>query len=425
MSKKKLRVLYVCPFAHYSGHHPHVATVEPAILEQAGVDATLLTFCGIINGTQPRVKHAEVLPSGKHRIIHRLLWVIRERPLSRWGLMMVETFITLLKAVRMSKKDGYDIIHLRDGEPFLFLSHLASLRHRGLRWAISVTAAIVFKPVLVAGDMRERPYVWLYTMALKAVNSARLWRWLYRWSMGRNRFILMPQNDVAAEGYRQYMDGVFSDRVVCVPWGISSDGFKPDKVESRKELGIPLDAFVLLSFGAPHSGKDMVSIFKAVASVEGVFLLHGGKHTFSLGSNPIDLAEEYGLSNRAMVISRYIREDEKPYLFGAADAMVLSYTKAFASTSSMIWESAKYRLPVISSDANRLGEDVLEYDLGMLFEAENAMSMAAALREYMALPREKVAMLMGGCERFLADYSEDKWAEKCIVVYKELLRGVE
>ena len=44
-----MKILYVCPFAHYSGHHPHVASVEPDTLQDNGIDTTLLTFCGIIN----------------------------------------------------------------------------------------------------------------------------------------------------------------------------------------------------------------------------------------------------------------------------------------------------------------------------------------------------------------------------------------
>lgn len=58
---KKIKVLYTCPNAHYSGHHPHVATVEPVYLKNNGFDVGLLTFCGILTGVKPDVNNYYVV----------------------------------------------------------------------------------------------------------------------------------------------------------------------------------------------------------------------------------------------------------------------------------------------------------------------------------------------------------------------------
>ena len=115
MGAKPIKVLYVCPFAHYSGHHPHVATVEPGILKDNGVDVSLLTFCGIINDARVIVPHIKVLNPCKKTLIHSVLIFIRRSTLPRWGLMLCETMATLMKAVYLKRRDGYDILHLRDG----------------------------------------------------------------------------------------------------------------------------------------------------------------------------------------------------------------------------------------------------------------------------------------------------------------------
>lgn len=418
-----IRVLYICPFAHYSGHHPHVATVEPERLARSGLDVTLLTFEGIINDADSRVRHIRVLPQNRLVFIHKVFKKLRYWTLPRWLMMFIETIATLTKASWLLRKGEYDVLHLRDGEPFLFLSHLISLPYRGQKWAISLTAAIVFSPKLKLKDFMQRPFVCLYAIALNIWVNNRLWRPIYKLSMRRNKFMFMPQNKIATQRYREYMGGVFKDNAVCVEWGIDNNNNLPSKEESRKHLGIPLDAFVLLSFGAPHSGKDTETIFKAVKQCSDTFLIHGGTHTFSLGSNPVILKENYGLTNRAKIFNYYIPEDEKPYFFSAANVLILSYTKAFASTSSMIWEAAKYRLPVISSNANTLGKDVKRYKLGLLFEAEDAMSLVGAINRYKKLSESELAEIKASGLKFVTAFSDAKWAKNCTAVYRGLMSG--
>lgn len=425
MGESSVKILYICPFAHYSGHHPHVATVEPERLAKSGLHVTLLTFDGIINDADAKVKHIRVLPQKKLLVLRKILKTLRYRTLPRWLIMFVETTVTLIRASRLMRKGDFDILHLRDGEPFIFLSHLISLPYRRQKWAISLTAAIVFSPKLKLKDFIQRPFVCLYAVALGIWVNNRLWRPIYWLSMKRNKFIFMPQNQVATQSYKRYMGGIFKTNVVCVEWGIDSNNNLPSKKESREHLGIPQDAFVLLSFGAPHSGKDTETIFRAVQQCKDTFLVHGGTHTFSLGANPVELTAKYGLANRTKIFNYYIPESEKPYFFGAADVSILSYTKAFASTSSMIWESAKYRLPVISSNANTLGKDVNKYKLGLLFEAEDAMSLADAINRYSNLSEEELAVIKENGLKFVTAFSDARWARKCTAIYRGLMSGSE
>lgn len=338
--------------------------------------------------------------------------------------MFAETVMTLTKAVKMKRREKYDILHLRDGEPFIFLPFLISLPHRGIKWAISMTAAIVFKPKLRRQDIIRRPYIWLYTTALYFWVNSTIWKPLYRACMKYNRYTLMPQNSLATEAYKDYLGGVFAEHIECVELGVSNNGRMLDKKVARELLGLPQDAFIALSFGAPHSGKDMNTIFDAISHCPRVFLVHGGTHTFSLGSNPIELTKAYRLDGRVKLFNRYIPNEEHPPFFSAADVAVLSYTKAFASTSSMVWESAKYRLPMISSDANTLGEMVKQYGLGVLFEAENPTSLAETIEEYRKLPPSSVETLKSNCENFAFEHSDARWAEKCTAVYRRLLNEV-
>lgn len=414
-----MKILYVCPFAHYSGHHPHAAFVEPDILKRNGHDVTLLTFCGIINLADAKVRH-EVVLSHTSRLFG-VLTELRSKMLTRWILMAFEILYTLIKAIKIYRAGRYDVIHLRDAEPLPFIMHLVSLPFKNLKWAVSVTASIVYKPAFDYKDIAKRPFIWLYCVALYGVNS-KIWKYIYKLNLKRNRVILMPQNQDGYNKYSMYMDGVFADNVVCVPWGIDGSYIKIPKDEARQRLGLPLDKLLLLSFGAPHSGKSIVTIFKALSLIgKNTYLVHAGTHSYSLGENPVQLAKEYCTDGRAKLFNYFVPEDMKPYYFNSADAIVLSYTKAFASTSSMLWEAAKYRLPVIASDANILGQDVREYNLGLLFKAENAASLASAINTYGNLSNVDLEDIKKGCDRFLNRYSESEWVKNCNLVYQRLM----
>jgi glycosyltransferase involved in cell wall biosynthesis len=398
-----------------------VAVTEPAKLQEKGIDITLLTFCGVLDDTPNAVKRVEVFNSKKWRMLSRILGKLRKPTLLRWVMMFVETVVTLLKALRMVGKGKYSLLHLRDGEPFIFLPFVLCMLRKNIRWAISLTASVLYIPKIKLKDIRKSPFVVLYALALRVLVGNSLWKVVYKLSLMRNSYLLMPQNRTATKAYERYLGGVFVKHVRCVELGVSDDAVIMNKLKARKRLGVPKKAFVALSFGAPHSGKDMETIFDALSHCPSVYLLHGGTHTYSTGSNPLYLAEKYNIQYRSKIINRYIPEHEHSLFFSASDVGLLSYTKAFAGTSSMLWELAKYRVPCISSDANSLGEDVYKYGLGSLFDAENAESLASVVERFRSLGVGETDKIKDNCSKFIDDHSADKWAEKCISVYKELV----
>lgn len=238
--------------------------------------------------------------------------------------------------------------------------------------------------------------------------------------------MFVTQNEEAKKNYNDYQNGVFAGRVVCIPLGTDDNTVFIQKREARLKLGLPPEGLILLSFGAPHSGKDIETVIKAAMHIPEVFVVHAGTQAFSLGSNPKNFTEEHNLGNRTAIFDHYIGQtEERLQLFAAADALVLSYTKVFKSTSSMLWEAAKYRLPVISSNANLLGAMVREYNLGLLFEAENTESLVDAIRRFEGLGIEELELMRLGCQKFVKDYSDEKWAKDTIGVCEQLVKSEE
>jgi glycosyltransferase involved in cell wall biosynthesis len=425
LTPKRIKVLYVCPFAHHPGHPPSAAIHETQALARAGADVNLLTFCGIIDKTKVKVPHITVFSHSEFpRPLQRSVNLSFARwTLFRWLVMFLENFLTLAAATRLKRKLKYDIIHLRDGEPFLFLPFLLSFPHRGLNWVVSLIGGnLSYTPPPLATTLRKNLPLFVYTLALKVINS-KLWRPLYRRSLARNNFLFITQSEAVKRDYSTYLQGVFSGKVIYLPLGFGSTIRPVSKKEARQRLDLPQDKLLLLSFGTCHPGKDIEVVFRALKNLPDVVLLQGGKHTFSVGADPAKLAQDYAVLDRVIIKDYYIPEGEKPYYFFAADAVILSYTRKFLSSASLLWESSLFETPVIASDNGQLGELVKTFQTGLLFKAQDAASLREAIMRFLSLKPEAIEIFKNNCRRFCDEFSIDKWAQGCLRLYKGSLRS--
>jgi glycosyltransferase involved in cell wall biosynthesis len=336
--------------------------------------------------------------------------------------MLFETASTIAKAISIKHREGVDIIHLRDGEPFLFMSHLFSLPFKDISWVVSLTAANIYLPKMPKLETRTLPLI-IYILVLRFVVNSPVWRLLYRVSLRRNNFRFITQNRAAERDYSQYLGGVFGNRVQYLPIGVRrmNHNIQVSKREARRILGLPQRKLIFLSFGAPHSGKDLDVVFSVLQGMRDVYLVHAGKQAFSLGSHPESLAKRYGMEDRVVVKDYYIPEEEKLYYFAATDAVIISYTREFLSTTSVLWEACRFRTPVIASDNGQLKELMEAFQPGLLFRAQDTDSLKEAIIRFISLKPDDVEILKNNCRRFSQEFSMEKWAQRCLEIYDSLL----
>ena len=421
MKPRRIKVLYVCPFAHYPGHPPEAAVSETRALAQAGAEVELLTFCGIIGGAEVKVPQLTVLPYINVTIpLYYLANFLRKWRYTRRLSMFLETCLTLAVAVRLKRKLNYDIIHLRDGDPFLFIPFLLSLLLRDYNWVISLIGDNLTAPSPLLTALRKDFRLFVYIILLKLVNS-NLWKPICRRSLARNHFLFLTQSESIKQGFKSYMQGVLSGKVTCLPLGVGEADKVISKEEARRYLGLPKDKPVFLSFGFLHVGKDLETIFRALKDMPDAFLLHGGDSGFSPELSSTNLTKKYGMLDRTISRDCYITEEEKPYYFFAADAIILSYTRQFSSTASLLWEACRFRTPVIASDNGQLRELVEAFQLGLLFTAQDADSLREAIIRFISLKPEEIERLKANCHRFSDEFSLEKWAQRCLEIYDSLL----
>ena len=416
-SEKPIRVLYVCPWAHWTGHPPDTAIKESAALVKAGAQVSLCTFRGILGQKEPQIiPHRTVVSSwigSPLGVLVNLLLSLKINPMK--GLAwFLEQFSTLFLAVKLRKTFKYDVIYLCDGDPFIFTPFLLGLVFRHYRWVV----------VLAGVKALMSPSSLSHKLFHKLIN-APMWKPIYRSSLAKNQFTFVCPNKYVKDYFEtNFLDGILSGRVSIIPLGVEQTASITPQKEARRFLGLPEDKVIFLNFGSLHLGKDIETVLAAISDIPDVLLIHAGAVTVRMplttSQELLDLVQHYGVQNRVIIKDYYIPEEEKQYYFGAADATILSYKRDTLQTTSMLWEAAKFRSPTIASDVGELGELVKRYKVGLVFEAENATSLKRALSHFLSSSQSEKETMMSNYEKFGDEFSLDEWAQKHIKSFRKL-----
>jgi len=386
---------------------PQAVIRESSALLEAGAQVSVCTFRGVLDQEEPLVVPHRTAASGwlgcpLAVIAHLLGSLPGGTNLARF----VEHVATVGLAVRLRKPLGYDVIYLRDGDPFIFVPFVLGLVLRDYRWAISLL-----------GTRSVRSSRSLFG---KLVGS-RVWKPVYRRSFSRNRFSFICGNGHLKNYFEaDFLDGMFSGKVNVVPEGLERTAKHMARGEARQRLGLPQDRLVFLHFGALHPDKDIETILAAIRDMPDALLVHAGKVGEQVDLTA--LVRRSGLQGRVIIRDHYIPESEKPCYFASADAAILSYKSDDPMVCGTLREAARFRLPAIGSNVGEVGELIESYGLGLVFEAESATSLGIALSEFSGSSQQKRASMAANCERFCDDFSSAAWARNYMKVLVEFCR---
>jgi len=171
-------------------------------------------------------------------------------------------------------------------------------------------------------------------------------------------------------------------------------------------------------FGAMRTVKGLDDLIDAVALLgpNRIRVLVAGEAT--LDFDPVQRAAERGCADDFLFHMRYIPDEEKDAFFRAADLAVLPYKGFFHGESGVLAHTSEYGLPVVASDTGELGKRVREQGLGLLCEPDNAASLAAALRRFVALQPEERRELRARVATYAASNTWARVAQRHVEVYQ-------
>lgn len=208
------------------------------------------------------------------------------------------------------------------------------------------------------------------------------------------------------------------EKITVIRHGIYTITDNPDldKAESRKQINLDSNAFVLLFFGIITKYKGLNILLEAFSKLNGInnaCLLIAGKVDEKYRSEYDELLERYNHHN-IRVFEGHIQEEKMQVLFKAADVTVLPYLEA--SQSGVMFMSYTFGRPVIAPAIGGFPDDIVEMKTGYLFNAGDPDSLAKAInRLYNEMDYQSTE-----CGELICNYTTENysWKNTCSSLWR-------
>lgn len=177
--------------------------------------------------------------------------------------------------------------------------------------------------------------------------------------------------------------GISMEKISVVKHGVYHipEDQRLDFESSKKALGIGVDEYVLLFFGILTEYKGIDLLAESLKELkektdQKVRLIVAGRVQTGFEDQMAELKEKH-LGDEVLYFLRFIKNEEVNLLFGAADATVLPYREA--SQSGVMFMSFAHGVPVIAPNLGGFPDDVLEGEMGFVFEKNDAESLCSTI----------------------------------------------
>jgi len=178
--------------------------------------------------------------------------------------------------------------------------------------------------------------------------------------------------------------GISSEKIHVIPHGTELSD--EDKEASRKRLGLPMDAKILLMFGFIKKHKCLHIVLEALVEIlqryKDVYLFVAGGLAPSAPKKDRDYAQlidkrikELGLQKNVLYPNGFFPNEDVPYLFGASDIVLFPYYEEDRSASGSLHLALGAKKFVITSRIPKF-EELKEVSDELLVLPYNASGFA-------------------------------------------------
>lgn len=224
--------------------------------------------------------------------------------------------------------------------------------------------------------------------------------------------------------------GIPSEKIHVIPHGteISDE----DKEASRKRLGLPMDAKILLMFGFIKKHKCLHIVLEALVEIlqrfKDVYLFVAGGLAPSASREDRDYAQlidkrikELGLQKNVIYPNSFFPNEDVPYLFGASDIVLFPYYEEDRSASGSLHLALGAKKFVIASRIPKFEElkEVCDELLVLPYNASGIAKIALRLFEDQKFNQ----YVLDRTEKFRRKTSWCAVAKKHLELYKLEKRG--
>lgn len=381
------------------GHYPELFAEVTLAIQSLGHPVAALTARGWSLEGDPSLDSFDVsefcLPARKLLDLAETLERGTGRNMGKLGATILRS-AAIVVAARMRRRSmggAAVILTGRRADPFVELALAGHGRWLLFRFDSPADWVARPRPVRTRADVARSL---ARRTALRVTRSTEQWR-ESRGGLAR----IVVNNDTAARDWEAVAPWL---QPTTAPFALSIPA--PRIATARAELGLPADARLALSFGAPHSGKDLDSVYRAFSELSEWTLVVAGNG--SADAFRAWAAQNPGNVPTPVLIDGYVDRRTRALLYSAADVAVLSFRDDNPQDSGTLVNCLTFGVPVVCSDEGNAGDVVDRHGLGVTFRTGDSSALVSAMRVAPSAPDAD------GLDRARAEFSADAAARRLL-----------
>jgi glycosyltransferase involved in cell wall biosynthesis len=224
-----------------------------------------------------------------------------------------------------------------------------------------------------------------------------------------------------SDAVRRFLEdaGLPRGKLLTIHYGL--DALPPERSETTpEELGVPVDAPLVLAVGRLIAQKDHPTLLRAFARAHDV---HPEARLAILGSGPLEqetrqLVQRLGLDGAVVLPGR---QAPRAWL---TRATVFAHSSAWEGFGIVLLEAMLAGLPVVATRISAVPEVVADGQTGILVEPSDAEALAAGLVRLLGDPGLARSLGDAGLARARAEFSVERMTDETLAVYEAALAPI-
>ena len=228
----------------------------------------------------------------------------------------------------------------------------------------------------------------------------------------------------AYENLDKVSRGLIKTRLYVVSHGDTDFLYAGDlnKTAARNDLKIPVDRKIILFFGQIKKVKGLdvlMTAFALLAKANPAYhLLIVGRPWKVDGEHVRAKIAALGVDDQVTLSMSYIKNEDVPKYFVAADIVALPYLKIYSS--GVLLRALDYGVPVVVSDLGPLTDIVRDGENGRVFRTGDSAHLASVIKEIIDTPALLRSYADAGKNTIAEKYSWDVVARETLAVYRSI-----
>lgn len=197
----------------------------------------------------------------------------------------------------------------------------------------------------------------------------------------------------------------------------------PARLEARRELGLPPDAFVVAMLAHFHAWKGHLDLLRAVEPLDDVWVILAGGDLYGRSSTAyrddvLSFARARGLAHRVLCIGAV---DDVGPVYAAADVVAHCSTRPEPFGRTLV-EAMLAQKPVVASSAGAPGEFVRHSSTGLLYAPGDAEGLRAHLIRLRENPELGQVLSRNALVDIADRFDQERHAAQVLAVYRSVSR---